>query len=281
MSKKEIGTLLACIIGILVLFPFIINSLMFFNVIPVKGDVTIWIPTLGTFWGAILGGLISGVLTLIGVRISVKSSFESIEKQRLEQVKNEEEVRYINQLPALIKIKFELSNMHESIENAEKQREQLREYLTDKRQTPDEVENEVIEKKYKMYLINDSNWSDIGLVQDVDFQSSLIDIKHLYLQVAESLSFDIVKAKLKLEQLEFEAFTNNDDYFNSVSLMELKEYELEIDEIIVNKKKAWENIEEKNLIKVFEDHIKIIEIAMESLQEFLNKRHEIRDRSNG
>ncbi|WP_437830576.1 hypothetical protein ACQRXC_03855 [Niallia taxi] len=71
MDRNLRKQLLFITIGILVLFPILINGLMFFNILPVKGNIDTWISTLGTFWGAIIGGVISGILTLIGVNITI------------------------------------------------------------------------------------------------------------------------------------------------------------------------------------------------------------------
>lgn len=80
MDKKTILKFIFYIGLILFLFPVIINVLMFVHIFPVAGDENSWISTLGTFWGAIIGGVVSGTLTLIGVRISVEGSFKGIEK---------------------------------------------------------------------------------------------------------------------------------------------------------------------------------------------------------
>ncbi|SMQ75935.1 hypothetical protein SAMN05444673_2574 [Bacillus sp. OV166] len=85
MDKKRINKFLMSIGAIMILFPILINILMFINIFPVSGDQNSWISTLGTFWGAILGGVISGALTLIGVNITVKSSTEGINKTLAEQ----------------------------------------------------------------------------------------------------------------------------------------------------------------------------------------------------
>lgn len=75
MDKITIRTIIIGIIVLLIICPTLINTLMFFDFfnIPVKGDETIWIPTLGTFWGALIGGVISGALTLIGVRMTIQN----------------------------------------------------------------------------------------------------------------------------------------------------------------------------------------------------------------
>ncbi|WP_409297736.1 hypothetical protein V1498_06770 [Peribacillus sp. SCS-26] len=87
MDKKESLRLIYCVIGILIIFPIVINYLMYLKLLPVKGEINTWISTLGTFWGAIIGGVISGILTLVGVRKSVDASFKGIETTIMHQEK--------------------------------------------------------------------------------------------------------------------------------------------------------------------------------------------------
>jgi hypothetical protein len=65
---------------------------MFYHVFSVAGDTNTWIGTLGTFWGAILGGLISGVVTLKGVEMSIKASNDGMKETINEQsrIRNED-----------------------------------------------------------------------------------------------------------------------------------------------------------------------------------------------
>lgn len=83
MDNKFRNKLMYTILGVMVIFPICINLIMsvriFPNIIPVNGDFQVWVPTLGTFWGAIIGGVISGVLTLLGVNKTIQASFHSLE----------------------------------------------------------------------------------------------------------------------------------------------------------------------------------------------------------
>lgn len=58
---------------------------MSFSFLPVAGDDKTWISTLGSFWGAIVGGIIAGAITLYGVRATIISSEEGISKTIEEQ----------------------------------------------------------------------------------------------------------------------------------------------------------------------------------------------------
>lgn len=78
MDKKTRNTLLILMIITLIIFPVLINCLMFVNLLPVKGEIDTWISTLGSFWGAIIGGVISGVITMIGVNKTIQASNKGI-----------------------------------------------------------------------------------------------------------------------------------------------------------------------------------------------------------
>ena len=78
MIKKRcfiVGAIVVLII--LGIGPVVINLLMFEqDLVKVNGDEALWIPSLATYFGAIVGGVISGLLTLMGVRITIKDSKE-------------------------------------------------------------------------------------------------------------------------------------------------------------------------------------------------------------
>ncbi|MFS0763932.1 hypothetical protein [Peribacillus phoenicis] len=77
MDKKMQRNLLLIVICTMIAFPIIINILMFIQVFPVAGDQDSWISTLGSFWGAIIGG----VLTLYGVKKSIDHNEEIRRKE--------------------------------------------------------------------------------------------------------------------------------------------------------------------------------------------------------
>ncbi|WP_340373284.1 hypothetical protein [Peribacillus sp. FSL E2-0218] len=81
MDRKTRKKLFFIIFGLMIAFPIVINILMFLHVFPVKGDVNTWISLLGTFWGAIISGVISGILTLLGVQLTIKDNNELKKKE--------------------------------------------------------------------------------------------------------------------------------------------------------------------------------------------------------
>lgn len=95
MDKKTRWLFVGGAIVILIIFPIITNALMFINTIKVAGNENTWIGFLGSFGGAIIGGVISGAITLVGVRLTI----EHAEKNR----RIDEYPKKINNLEILIK----------------------------------------------------------------------------------------------------------------------------------------------------------------------------------
>ncbi|QHA36865.1 hypothetical protein D5E69_14275 [Rossellomorea marisflavi] len=91
MQNKSLARIVKNSLLIAIALPVLINLLMFFRVLPVSGDEKTWISTLGTFWGSISGGLISGAITYFGVKMTIDSSENEINKSINEQRRIREE----------------------------------------------------------------------------------------------------------------------------------------------------------------------------------------------
>lgn len=249
--------------------PVLINYLLMTWKAPgVVGDANSWLG----FFANYSGGIIGGIVALYVARYQ-------LQQQTLEQIKNEEVTKYINQLPALLKIKFELNKFKESVEKAYTTKHSYKEFIKDKRETMEEVEDEVIEASYKMYQLNEENWKDIGLIQDVDIQVSLIEIKNFYQDIQYILSHDLKESSRRAEHLEM---LNRDSLFNtgfpnSEVLTDLREIEIELSHMMDSKKTAWEELDEKDFLNVVKGHIDIIDVAINVVREFMEKRADIRD----
>ncbi|RRN67549.1 hypothetical protein EI200_22465 [Peribacillus simplex] len=76
MKKNVIKKFILYILILIIIIPVIINILMFLHIFPVKGEVDTWVSSLSSIWGAIIGGVVSGVLTLIGVQLTIKHNNE-------------------------------------------------------------------------------------------------------------------------------------------------------------------------------------------------------------
>jgi hypothetical protein len=71
MKRHHWWFLASGVIAILITVPMIVNGLMFMDGMMVAGDDKTWIGFLGSFVGAIAGGVISGLLTLFGVILTI------------------------------------------------------------------------------------------------------------------------------------------------------------------------------------------------------------------
>jgi hypothetical protein len=82
LSNKEIIFLVLGAFTLMLIFPWITNELMFLRDFRVAGDTNAWLGYQGSFWGAIIGGVISGAITLIGVRLTITQNNDSADKNR-------------------------------------------------------------------------------------------------------------------------------------------------------------------------------------------------------
>jgi hypothetical protein len=83
LSIKETYKFILLVVAIMIIVPVITNSLMFVGNFKVAGNEGIWIGYFGSYWGAIIGGVVSGAITLIGVRQTI---LYQIRKDRLERL---------------------------------------------------------------------------------------------------------------------------------------------------------------------------------------------------
>ncbi|MBU8732343.1 hypothetical protein [Cytobacillus oceanisediminis] len=73
MGDKKIWIFILLASILMMIFPIITNGLMFVGDFKVAGDTKTWIGYLGSFWGAIIGGIVSGAITLMGVRLTIEN----------------------------------------------------------------------------------------------------------------------------------------------------------------------------------------------------------------
>lgn len=86
VEKKYIFLGLLIVFILLIFGPITINTFMFDQkVVEVNGTVDVWVASLSTYYGAILGGVLSGLITLFGVKLTLKSSIDQVDKTLDEQ----------------------------------------------------------------------------------------------------------------------------------------------------------------------------------------------------
>ncbi len=92
INRKYIIWGFIIVITLLLIGPVLVNTFMFEQkLVEINGTVDVWIASLSTYYGAILGGVISGLLTLFGVKLTLKSSIEQVNETLKEQQKIREE----------------------------------------------------------------------------------------------------------------------------------------------------------------------------------------------
>lgn len=221
-----------------------------------------WLGFLSNYSGGIIGGIVAFLVANHQVKIQME-----------EQIKNEEEVKYINQLPTLINVKFELKKMRTNIENVYSLRYDL-----------DEVNEKYAELEefdvlinmdfinYEMEFLEIENWSSIHTIQDVDFQTSLLELRNNYEKISKALSFNFDEFEVELQSSMYGA--------NGAKGKMLKSSKLIKERRIMEQAKewAWIELKDKDYLRVVDDMLKLTEIMVKSIDEMMEKRHEIRDR---
>ncbi|MFI8688536.1 hypothetical protein [Rossellomorea sp. NPDC077527] len=137
MNKKHLIIFSGVTLSLFIFIPVIVNSLMFDGPFTVKGTEESWISFFGSFWGAILGGIISGGLTLIGVYLTIsrqrETDFENkYPKMALKGNKIEER---INKSILILKSQIPEENFHEK----DKYKNQFRWHLEHLQKEADQV----------------------------------------------------------------------------------------------------------------------------------------------
>jgi hypothetical protein len=229
---------------------------------------------------AFIGALLGGAITLAGVYYTIRGSFEALQQQIKEQIKNEEENRFINQLPALIKIRYELNKIKESFQNAYTMYDALLNFTYNGEVTDeDEIKRRALHAHYKVEPLDEENWKDIGLIEDVDFHISLIELKNFYSEIQKILSFNIEMAKAQRKAILSRSAQSAlaTGFSDPIANAEISQLELSIQEMTGNKEWAWKKLKEKDYVRITEDHLEIIDTIIESIKEFKEKRRQIRD----
>ncbi|ODV55454.1 hypothetical protein [Lysinibacillus fusiformis] len=214
----------------------------------VKGNYDDWLGFLSNYSGGIIGGIVAFVV-----------ANHQVKKQMEEQIKNEEEVKYINQLPSVINLIFELEEMKTSIINAHKMRNVLQENGC--------TLSQQINARYDIKKINMKSWEEVSNIQDVDFQKSLITLRNEYCKIAEILTSSIEDIKDKIREI-----GENNEKKNIGTLY----HQIEI--LKADKDWAWKELTSKDYISIIDDSIYLSNIIVECIDEMMTKRHLIRDK---
>ncbi|MBM7605581.1 hypothetical protein JOC75_003604 [Metabacillus crassostreae] len=161
--------------------PVLINILMYFihMPLPVAGDKKTWISTLGSFWGAIIGGLISGALTLYGVRATIKSTQDDKKEEKRFEI-TKERIKELYQPADLINSSFHKNYGEHGFQDLSDE---------EKNRFMETLENNIIygdEKLYKLfYELKEFN------EQAADFPEYELEANNRYIEIAILIHKDL------------------------------------------------------------------------------------------
>ncbi len=210
------------------------------------------------FFGGYVGGIIGGLVAFFVARFQINEQFNK-------QIANEEINKFISQMPAVIKLRYELDNMRESLvavsENIE--RKKLNNF---------DVAKWIVEDT-EMYSLSEQNWLALDQIDSADLSVSLLSLKFKYMQVYDVftynfLKFDAMKSKIEEESL------NSTDY---EKMYQADKIGIEMEKKYKFKMECVKHDALEVLIDDIEEIQGIIKIVLESIEDEKNKRHIIRD----
>lgn len=219
------------------------------------GDENAWIGFLGSYVGGIIGGLVAFYVA----RYQIDRHFER-------QIANEEMLRYINQMPSLVKIKYELEKMTTSLKSA---LEQFDEYKRHTENGREEYFN------IKVYNIREESWASLDSIEDPNFNAGLLTIKYSYLDIQEILEYDVHLSQSIKDKLVLGGYVTSTDFEKMHQAYLLDK---EIIKATTNKKELLTGNTIPELIYGISDTLEIIDIMLASIEQEKEKRQEIRDK---
>ncbi|MCZ1267511.1 hypothetical protein [Paenibacillus tundrae] len=245
LNKKNI----AIVGGLLVVAPIILSQLIRlpFGFLTI-GDENSWVGFFGGYIGAITGA----VVAFIVARYQITTQFQK-------QVANEEMISFMNQKPALLKIKYELIAMEDSLKN-------LGRIVGGETST---------EFGFEMHEMSEIFWSDIDRVEDTDLSTSLITISNTYKSLYKNFSTDLgyltsLKDQLLREFLE----RSPEDYEKVHRAMTMDE---QIEKMTEEREQIIFNRNIPNLTNDIKNVIDVVDIIIASIDENKAERQRIRD----
>lgn len=218
------------------------------------GDESSWVGFFGNYSGGIIGGLVAWYIAKT-----------QINEQNTKQIKNEEEIRFINQLPALIKIKLDLKRMLGSVNFVI---ENVKENVADKNIDHLEI---VKEMSFNCHVPKEENWSTINLIDDVDFHVNLVEIKDLYDEFQEIMNYQLLKTQQQISIL-IESNLNNSEFIYAIN-----EKGEELNRMKELKSQIYKDVIEKDLVNSIEESLKLLNLILDSIEVIKNNRSRIRD----
>lgn len=234
---KNYNKIMIVMIGVFI--PIFVNFLMSLSYSWVKGDIGDWISFYGSYFGALIGGIVA-----FGVaRIQINA-----------QKASEKNALIIQQLPSAVMIRIELNKIISFLEELYK--------IVDGDKDIDSI---ALLNFGKVQQINKQYWDGIDKIINSDLIAEIIEFKEKYLKLQETLELNLSEFDLEVNELKNKA-TKNQMEFNSLQhkvdfLNAKKEAE------VYNKKYEWKLIKSRTII----DSAKKLKENIDNLIENINE----------
>ncbi|EPY07436.1 hypothetical protein PAALTS15_09935 [Paenibacillus alvei TS-15] len=249
--KNKRNVIMALVAGCIIV-PIIISQILR---IPLGGwtigDENSWVG----FFGGYVGGIIGGLVAFFVARYQIDRNFEK-------QIANEEMNRFINQMPSIVKIKYELTKVHKCVKDLIEAIDIGKKIFKDK--------EDWLDDPFSMYQLNESNWNSLDSIDDVDICTGLVELKHKYIDLYTIMTFDIFGAGASLRRLEEEG--------SGVSFEKIKEASISAGKIHRIREERKIIINGDMLTKFSEDienAIEILEILLQVIGEEKEERRKL------
>lgn len=280
---------------LLIGFPLVLNLTIIYLNVPWGhvGGATDWLGFFSNYAGGVLGATVA----LIIAKSQAKEQRQQFERElAISEKKNEEEAkqlhereiaketrqRKINQLPALIFLKYEAERMHNQLKQLEAQK--AFKYSNIKAQKFDPAkETEILEGflkiKRSLTPLNNECYPYIALVEDIDLQIELMECFNFYKKFANSLSHDPRDSRRSREDLKgkmMELAESQDLSWDEKMKIFKEEYQETSEEVWSDTEKIlfWEEFEEYKYVARYEAIIEQINEEIEGTKKLKNPPQE-------
>lgn len=276
---------------LLIGFPWVLNLTIIHLNVPWGhvGGATDWLGFFSNYAGGVLGATVA----LIIAKSQAKEQRQQFERElEITEKKNEEEAkqlhereieketrqRKINQLPALVFLKYEAERMYNQLKQLESQKAYKYGIVKRKKFDPAK-ETKILEDflKIKRLLapVNNECYPYIALIEDIDLQIDLMECFNFYKKFANSLSHDPEESRRSkegfLEEMVKLAESHDLSYEERMKRFE-GTYQETSKEIWSDTEKLlfWEEFEEHKYVDRYEKIIKQIDKEIEETRKLKN-----------
>ncbi|EJQ53510.1 hypothetical protein IEQ_01008 [Bacillus cereus BAG6X1-2] len=256
------------IFAIFVSVPMLINSLVFlYEKYFTSGTNKEWL----SFFSSYAGGFVGAVATLIVVTIQLKH-------QRRMELEKENRERTFKQLPALIYLENEIEKMIISLEVAHRKKNHFDEIekekkIEEKGRELDEIDcldiaDNVKFKQYDVKLVSDKCYEYIATIENVLLHVWLLECFNFYKDFSQAITYDLESLTMDYKKIARELANDKNDE-TTLKFAQMREQRKKI---MIEKKKAWMNFEDENMLERFKSTLKDVKKELDHSMKLKNKQ---------